>query len=373
MIADWYKRHGYHFLALTDHNVLSEGERWIEVGPENGPRAKALAKYTARFGDSWVERRRSDDKPQVRLKPLREFRSVLEEPHRFLLIPAEEVTHKFVKNPVHINAINIRDVVQPVDGDSVGETVRANLRVVSDQRKRTAWPGLAFVNHPNYQWGVRAEDMVLTPELQYFEVFNGHPSVRNYGDETHAGTEKMWDVLLALRLGKHQLPVVYGLATDDAHAYHTFAIGKTNPGRGWVMVRARHLTAEAMVRGMDAGDFYASTGVVLDDVKREDNVLSLSIKGEKGVTYKTEFIATMRNANLDSEPHLDKDGKPLEVTRIYSADVGKVIATSEDLRPSYRLTGKEWYVRARVRSSKPHPNPYEKGDVEMAWTQPVVP
>ena len=25
MIADWYKRHGYHFLTLTDHNVLSEG------------------------------------------------------------------------------------------------------------------------------------------------------------------------------------------------------------------------------------------------------------------------------------------------------------------------------------------------------------
>ena len=24
MIADWYKRHDYHFLGLTDHNVLSE-------------------------------------------------------------------------------------------------------------------------------------------------------------------------------------------------------------------------------------------------------------------------------------------------------------------------------------------------------------
>src|SRR5215475_189133 len=32
MIADWYKQHGYHFLTLTDHNVLSEGERWIDVG-----------------------------------------------------------------------------------------------------------------------------------------------------------------------------------------------------------------------------------------------------------------------------------------------------------------------------------------------------
>ena len=31
------------------------------------------------------------------------------------------------------------------------------------------------------------------------------------------------------------------------------------------------------------------------------------------------------------------------------------------------------YVRAKVTSSKPHPNPYAEGDVEVAWTQPVVP
>ena len=27
----------------------------------------------------------------------------------------------------------------------------------------------------------------------------------------------------------------------------------------------------------------------------------------------------------------------------------------------------------RVVSTKAHPNPYQKGDVEMAWTQPVTP
>jgi hypothetical protein len=38
-----------------------------------------------------------------------------------------------------------------------------------------------------------------------------------------------------------------------------------------------------------------------------------------------------------------------------------------------RLTGKELYVRAKVISSRPHPNPYQKGDMEAAWVQPVVP
>ena len=31
MIADWYRRHGYHFLALSDHNILSQGQQWISV------------------------------------------------------------------------------------------------------------------------------------------------------------------------------------------------------------------------------------------------------------------------------------------------------------------------------------------------------
>ncbi len=372
MIADWYKRHGYHFLALSDHNVLSEGERWIDA-PDDAPRGRALKKYLARFGEHWVERRTQDDKPQVRLKPLREFRSLLEEPGRFLLVPAEEITHRFAKAPVHVNAINLRDRVEPVSGDSVAETIRVNFGAVAEQRKRSGWQMLAFLNHPNFGWGVRAEDLLTADDLRHFEVYNGHPSVRNYGDAEHAACERVWDVVLALRLGKHRLPVVYGLATDDAHGYHAFGVGKVNPGRGWVMVRAPYLSAEAVVRALEAGDFYASTGVVLEDVRRDGDEVRLDVRAEEGVKCRTQFIATLRGASLDSEPVLDKDGKPLEVTRRYGADVGKVVAESEDLRPRYKLTGKELYVRAKVTSSKPHPNPYQKGDIEVAWTQPFVP
>ncbi len=33
MIVDWYTRHGYQFLALSDHNVLSQGRALDERGP----------------------------------------------------------------------------------------------------------------------------------------------------------------------------------------------------------------------------------------------------------------------------------------------------------------------------------------------------
>lgn len=372
MIADWYKRHDYQFLALTDHNVLADGVRWVDTEATDKA-GRALPRYRARFGESWVERRDHEGKPQVRLKPLSEYRSTLEEPGRYLLVPGEEISHRYAKAPVHINAVNLRDVVKPTNGGSVAETVLVNHRAVADQAKRTGWRTIAVLNHPNFGWGIRAEDMVLTEEVRFFEVFNGHPGVRNYGDDFHPGSERLWDVVLALRLGKHRLPVLYGLATDDAHGYHEFGVGKVNPGRGWIMVRAPYLSAEAIVGAMTAGDFYASSGVVLKDVQRTGDRLRLSIQPEPGVTYRTQFIATLRTASLASEPRRDADQKELDVTRVYSSDIGKVVAESDELEPSYRLTGQELYVRAKVISSKPHPNPYQKGDVEVAWTQPVVP
>jgi hypothetical protein len=372
MIADWYARHSYNFVALSDHNVLAEGDRWIDLRAGKAGRAEALRKYRARFGDAWVERREHDGKEQVRLKPLAEYRSLLEQPGRFLLIPAEEITTRFQLKPVHVNAINVRDLIAPSGAAGVMETVRVNVRAVEEQRKKTGRPMLAFLNHPNFGWGVRVEEMLLE-ELRYFEVMNGHPSVRNYGDKTHPNTEKLWDIALALRLGKFKMPVLFGLGTDDAHAYHVWGLGKTNPGRAWIMVRAPHLTAEGIVKGIEAGDFYASSGVTLDDVRRDGGTLRLKIRGEKGVVYTTQFIATLRNTPLDSEPRLGDDGEPLDVTRVYHPDVGKVVAETESHEPAYRITGQEWYVRARVISTKPHPNPYEKGDVEMAWTQPVIP
>src|SRR6476646_6677446 len=31
MIMNWYKSHGYNFVALSDHNILAVGEKWIKV------------------------------------------------------------------------------------------------------------------------------------------------------------------------------------------------------------------------------------------------------------------------------------------------------------------------------------------------------
>ena len=137
-------------------------------------------------------------------------------------------------------------------------------------------------------------------------------------------------------------------------------MGKANPGRGWIMVKAPYLTAETIVRAIESGDYYCTSGVVLKDVRYSGKDFSLMIQGEQDVTYRTQFIATMKDAPLKGEPIVHGKGNVIDVTRRYSDAIGKVVAESTSLTPSYRLTGDEWYVRARVISSKGHLNRIRK-------------
>ena len=41
VILDWYKSKDYQFIALSDHNTLAEGEKWIEI-PEDSIYQKAF-------------------------------------------------------------------------------------------------------------------------------------------------------------------------------------------------------------------------------------------------------------------------------------------------------------------------------------------
>jgi hypothetical protein len=373
MIGDWYKSHGYQFLALTEHNLIAEGEKWKEAFKGEAPKAKALEKYLKRFGEKWVEVKEIDGKKQVRLKTLAECRQLLEEEGKFKFISSEEITHKFAKNPIHMNAINIQKTIKPVDGPSIRETIQVNLRNVQQQSNQNQKVAIGFLNHPNFQKTTPAEDMAACEELRYFEVYNGHPTVRNKGDKDVPSCERLWDIANSLRIGKLNMPILYAVATDDSHTYHEYGLGKVNPGRGWVMVRSDKLKEEDLLMAMNRGDFYASNGVELEEVTFENGTLSIKVKAQANVQYRTQFIGTLKGAVLDGQPVLDKDGQPVVVSRTYGADVGQVLNEVDGANPIYKMNGRELYVRAKVISTKAHPNPAEKGDMETAWTQPVVP
>jgi hypothetical protein len=372
MITDWYKRHGYHFLALSDHDVLAEGERWLQV--RDDPRAdEVLASYVNRFGAEWAGlKKRAGGVRVLRLKTLEEYRGLFEEEGRFLIIQAEEITGMFDQVPVHVNATNIRELIQPQSGGSVREVLQNNVDAVLEQRQRTGQTMFPHVPHPNFNWLVTAEDLIELDGDRFFEVYNGYPDANNDGDDLHPSTERIWDIVLTERLARGK-DVVYAMAVDDAHQYHAEGPRQANPGRGWVMVRAANLTADSIIAAMEAGDFYATTGVELADVDLSDEAIALSIRPENGVSYVTRFIGTRRGYRPGGEP-LDAPGiEGASVPRRYGDDLGVVLAELEGASPRYILTGDEIYVRAKVISSKVKVNAHRSDEHEAAWTQPFVP
>ena len=372
MIAEWYKTNGYNFLALSDHNVVLEGEKWITITNNKGGKG-AFGEYLKRFGDEWVETRTVLRVEKVRLKTLKEFRKLLEERDRFLMIPSEEISDDFGKKPIHLNATNLRKLIKPQGGTNVLDVMQRNVDAVFEQRKQTRQPMFPHINHPNFQWALTVEELMQVKNDRFYEVYNGHPAVHNEGTSNRMSTERMWDVALAFRLTSLDLGALYGMAVDDSHEYHRWATNRVNPGRGWVMVRARRLQPNALITAMEAGDFYASTGVRLKDVRREHNHLAVDVDAEEGVTYKIQFIGTRHGFDPTGQPGPATKPNALASSRIYSPQIGEVLAEMTGTSAVYTLDGDEIYVRAKIISSKPKSNGYHGDEMEVAWTQPLMP
>ena len=187
--------------------------------------------------------------------------------------------------------------------------------------------GIASINHPNYSWALDHETIARITGVSLVEVFNGEPAVNMYAAPGRENYEQIWDGVLST--GR----LIYGVATDDAHNYLDFSLGLSNPGRGWVMVHAPHLTQEAIVKALASGSFYASTGVALPHLVLSQEAIYLEIEQDWDYLYTTTF----------------------------TGHEGVTLAESVGLEAKYCVRGDEGYVRATVRSSYG----------TKAWTQPV--
>ena len=367
-----YKDYGFDFVVITDHNVIPNIEKWFPVNdakkrltPERVEQLKSI------FGADAVVLREVDGKQEMRLKTIDELKALFDEPGKFLIALGEEVTSR-----VHINGLNLRERIAPTPpSSSPAYVMKKVVKEVDEQSKRLGIPMMAHINHPNFSEGVTPGDFVEANEAHYFEIYNGHGGVHNWGNpEKHMySTDKIWDIVLAFRLIKDRNDILYGVGTDDAHDYFHRGVGGSIPNRGYTMVLATALEPNALVEGILAGRFYASCGVHLDAIEITDKQYSVDIQAEPGVTYTTQFIGTRKNIDQTSQPILGEDGKPLPNGALsYSDEIGVVLEESKADPAVYIFKGDEIYVRAKVISSKAMAEPFAAGDMAAAWCQPVV-
>ena len=273
-VIRWYRTYGYNFLVISDHNVLTS------------PGAYSHLTDSA-----------------------------------FILISGEELTTGFDGVPVHVNGLRIPHRLDPQVGISLPHTIQKNVDAIR------AVGGVPHVNHPNLAPGFDHRALRLVRNDRLLEIFNAHPNANNEGGNGRLGMEAIWDSLLTG--GKE----IYGIAVDDAHEFRQFGPNRSNPGRGWVMVRASQLNPAEIMTNLEAGRFYASTGVELTEVVVDQRSLTVHIAAEPGLTYSTAFIGRG----------------------------GRVIGRTERNPAIFVLEGQETYVRAKVTDSLGR----------VAWVQPV--
>jgi hypothetical protein len=273
-IVQWYKDHGYNFLAITDHSTIT------------------LPTDLSASTDS-----------------------------SFLLIPGEEVIGYGNKDELEINALNIHKAILPLRDSTDLGTLQECINAVRRQN------GVPVINHPNYKWRLGGDILLDSRQCNLFELYNGFPGTNCQGGDGHPGLEEVWDLLLTS--GKR----IYGVASDDAHSYTQFSPEVSNPGRGWVVVRSKCLDVKEIMRNLDSGLFYSSTGVEIVDLLIEPTRIEINIKNAGNTEYTTDFIGS----------------------------AGKLLYSTKNNPAVYSLSSEGAYVRARITDKDGH----------YAWIQPV--
>jgi hypothetical protein len=391
MAADWYKSQGYDFLVLSDHNILSRGEKWKDI-TRYIKSNDILGRHEARWGKGAVELKTEGGKTLARLKTLEEVRGLLEESGRFILIEGLEITgaagpdkERKKHLPVHSNAVNVDKPLVPKRKPTVDEEFSHQEDLVADYIAGVDHPVFWHINHPNFKYSNTAEQVARVRSAHGLEVFNASGGCNNQGDERRPGAERIWDIVNTIRLKEYGVQPLFGCGTDDTHNYytpedhyHTGEVLRAAPGLAWVMVRCENLSHDAITEALLRGDFYASTGITLKALQydAEKGLLSVEVDPRPGVNYTIRFVGSPKDVSLDHalpDPVLDGKGTSHPVTGTYSDDrLGSVLKEVAGTKAAYRFAGNELYVRAVVSCDAGNLPVIDSGAIPaMAWTQPV--
>ena len=263
VVYAWYRDHGYAFVALTDHNT--------RVDP---------ASYANLTSPS------------------------------FTILAGEEITMSGAGKQVHVNGICIDEAIP--GGDFA--TARAALdHAVGEIAKQN---GVALINHPNFDWALKAGDIARTHGARLLEVWSGHPYVWTLGDDGRPSHEELWEEALSSGLD------IAPAGVDDAHRFLP-VVGDEKPalpGQAFVEVFGDDTSEQALCEHLRAGDVYASNGATIGRLRVTDRAITVWPSDHHA---KVEFIG--------------KDGKMLAT-----------VMTNADSLAEYALSGGESYVRARI-------------------------
>ncbi|HTE50973.1 MAG TPA: hypothetical protein VK698_08895 [Kofleriaceae bacterium] len=316
-VVRWYGDHGYDFIVITDHNRVTEFD--------STDRPLVLR------GVEFTHNPASCDPPP----PEPEGRCRIHLNGIGVTAPAPPSMPN-VPAAASVDLLDVGARPQVIEWKNHSSNARVDMYQAGIDKIREMG-GIAQINHPSWHWGVSGE---LLAELGrrgavLVEIANMGFARWNLGTPAHPSAEALWDVALG------QGVLLYGVASDDAHQYLEGEIAERNAagkpvyqaGTGWVMVHAAR-SPDAIRRALERGDFYATTGVVLERVELVDGALAIDVAAASTGAHEISFVG----------------------------QGGAVLARSTGTSARYPLErARSGYVRAVI----------TRDDGARAWVQPV--
>lgn len=268
-VVRWYGERGYDFIFITDHNRVTEHEAG------GRPLVMRGIELTHNPGSCEPPPPEADGKCRIHVNGL-----------GLTKVPAVNGAAAMA------NALDPRGRPPAIEWKNKTSNLRVNMYQAAIDKVRELG-GLVQINHPNWHWGVDGE---LLAELgrrgsTLVEIGNMGFARWNAGDAQHPSSESVWDAALS------RGAIIYGVASDDAHHYRADEIQSRHAdgrpvyaaGTGWVMVHAAR-RPDAIRAALARGDFYATTGVVLDRVERSDGAMQIEVAEASAGEHEIAFI-----------------------------------------------------------------------------------
>lgn len=254
----------------------------------------------------------------------------------FLIIPGEEYHESGSGSVFPSNHTTVLNASGALGAMAATWTSKAELysKVAALAASKGGFP---ILNHPNYNGLVTVGDIMKISGLFHFEIFNGATAHDNYGMYSRIpSTEAQWDSLLTLGAK------FYGVGSDDAHRF-TARPNTHNPLTAWSMLKTANLTAAGVLDAYRRGRFYATNGVILQDLRDSLGLYTVVID-----TASTRVELRRRDSSGFVNP-----GRPVAAgTPGYRIDFigprGQVLKTVVGDSARYQATHAHAYVRARV-------------------------
>ena len=375
---------GFEFVCLSDHNIFQEiPDAWVEVRPEAGNWPPAFARTEWEFAQSLgipFDVRQFGYTTSVRLRTFAELKRMFHEPGKFLLIPGGEIT-THIRHcddrpgvfQLHMNYFNVPETLPELVGKNLDDTVKLNWESYRKAAAKVDGETAFQFNHPLWpRYDGPPELLIDNPEIRHVEICNN--TIDFDALDGMYDCARYWDIVNAFRC-IHGHPLCFASAGDDSHRYDPERIdGIGGVGSAWVMIHCPgEFTVDNMLAAMNRGEYYPTTGVLLDTIRFDPATGNLFVKAAGNEKYTIRFITTKRNFDQATTeryfPWIDDfDRKLLR----YGNDIGVCVREVNGVtEAALTMSEDDLYVRAEVISDRPGRfNHFPFPPKETAWTQP---